>query len=195
MNKKFHFIIGIVILSSVVFQIIHLVVNNQLKLINYLSLFTIQTNILLAVTFILISGNRIQYRIFLRGTATLSILITGLGFIFLLGAKQSYLLPAVNLITHYLAPLAGLISWILLPINQSISYKSGLAWIIYPLIYFLYIMTRGYLIDWYPYNFINPKVVGINGVLTSFLMILSAYLIIIYLLLKIRGLNSTSDHS
>lgn len=183
---------GLVILASILIQIYSLAVNNNLELTNFLSLFTIQSNILAGIVFILASNKQNPTIDNLRGIATLSLLITSLGFIILLGGTQDYLLTWVNLVVHYLAPAFALLSWVFDPPTTKISIRQALAWLLYPFLYFVYSMLRGTLTNWYPYDFIDPSKVGISGLANNFGMILLGSLIIIWLMTRITTKSDSS---
>ena len=41
-----------------------------------------------------------------------------------------------------------------------------LAWLLFPFAYLIFTLLRGSYINWYPYWFLNPKVVGYTGIIT-----------------------------
>lgn len=147
---------GITILGSIALQVITFALNNNLELLNFLSLFTIQSNIVAGIVFILINNKNHQID-YLRGLTTHSLLITSFGYIFLLGNKQDYLLPIVNIVVHYLAPSFALLSWIIQPPTTTPTIKSATTWLLFPFLFFVYSMTRGFFTYWYPYDFIDPN--------------------------------------
>ena len=176
---------GTLILASILYQIYSLAASNNLELTNFFSLFTIQSNILAGIVFILASYKQNPTIDSLRGIATLSLLITSLGFIVLLGGTQDYLLPWINVVVHYLAPAFALLSWICDPPTTKISFKQALAWLLYPLLYFTYSMARGYITNWYPYDFIDPNKVSIAVIAYNFGVVFLGSLIIIWLMTRI----------
>lgn len=175
---------GLVIFASILIQVVSLAANNNLELTNFLSLFTIQSNILAGIVFILASNKQNPTIESLRGMATLSLLITSLGFIILLGGTQDYLLSWANLIVHYLAPAFALLSWLFDPPTTKISIRHALTWLFYPFLYFVYSMARGSITNWYPYDFIDPNKVSINIIAHNFGQVLLGSLIIIRLLTR-----------
>lgn len=179
-----YLISGLVILASILIQIYSLAANNNLELINFLSLFTVQSNILAGIVFILTSNKQNPTLDNLRGLATLSLLVTSLGFIVLLGGTQDYLLSWVNLVVHYLVPAFALLSWLFDPPTTKVSIRQALTWLLYPFLYFVYSMVRGSITNWYPYDFIDPNKVSINVIAYNFGQVLLGSLIIAWLLTR-----------
>lgn len=173
---------GITIFGSIALQIITFALNNNLELLNFLSLFTIQSNIVAGIVFILINYKNHQIVDYLRGLVTLSLLITSFGYIFLLGNKQDYLLPLVNIIVHYLAPSFALLTWIIQPPTTTPTIKCATTWLLFPLIFFVYSMTRGFFANWYPYNFIDPSKVSTHEIAFTFISVLIGSLILSWIL-------------
>lgn len=137
---------------------------NNLVPANFFSFFTIQSNILAAITLALgaLIPLRQQPRWFsyLRGVATLCIITTGIVYATLLSGLEQSLnttLPWVNVALHYLSPLIVFAWWIAVPPRHQFSFKHNLLWLIIPLIYVVYSLVRGAFVQWYPYPFLNPQ--------------------------------------
>ncbi|MBV9269892.1 MAG: Pr6Pr family membrane protein [Candidatus Eremiobacteraeota bacterium] len=136
---------------------------------NFLSFFTIQSNIFAAGVLIAAAlSNRFGA---LRGAATLYIATTGLVYALLLAGLEESLqttLHWVNFVLHYFTPAAVVADWAIAPARLGGSYVRIIAsWLSYPLLYCIYSLIRGALIGWYPYPFINPA----NGIGTVTLAI------------------------
>lgn len=185
-------IAGLIILASITLQIVNFALQNKLELLNFFSLFTIQSNLLSAVVFIL-TKHKHEIFDYLRGLTTLSLLITSFGYIFLLGNKQDYLLPSVNIVVHYLAPSFALLSWIIHPPTIAPTIKSATTWLLLPFLFFAYSMIRGVFTNWYPYDFINPSKVSTHGIAITFVTVLIGSLILSLLLILIANRNSRSN--
>lgn len=173
---------GITILGSIALQIITFALNNNLELLNFLSLFTIQSNIVAGIVFILINYKNHQVIDYLRGLATHSLLITSIGYIFLLGSKQDYLLPLVNIVVHYLTPSFALLYWIIQPPTMTPTIKSASTWLLFPFLFFVYSMTRGFFTNWYPYDFIDPNKIPLYEIAITFISVLIGSLILSWML-------------
>jgi hypothetical protein len=92
----------------------------------------------------------------LRGAAVVYILTTGIVYLLLLsGNAPAY--PWVNAILHYLMPVAVTLDWLLDPPRVRLDLtRTVVLWMAFPLLYVLYTLARGAIVDWYPYFFVNP---------------------------------------
>jgi hypothetical protein len=92
----------------------------------------------------------------LRGAAVVYILTTGIVYLLLLsGHAPAY--PWVNAILHYLMPVAMTLDWLLDPPRVRLDLaRTVVLWMAFPFLYILYTLTRGAIVDWYPYLFVNP---------------------------------------
>jgi hypothetical protein len=126
----------------------------------YFSYFTVLSN-LFAVAILLhrafrLARDRSRPVELLRGASVVYILTTGIVYLFLLsGHAPSY--PWVNAILHYLMPVAVTLDWLLDPPRVRLdSLQMVVLWMVFPLLYIAYTLTRGAIVDWYPYFFVNP---------------------------------------
>ncbi len=92
----------------------------------------------------------------LRGASVVYILTTGIVYLFLLsGHAPTY--PWVNAILHYLMPVAVTLDWLLDPPRVHLErVRTVVLWIVFPVLYIVYTLARGAIVDWYPYFFVNP---------------------------------------
>ncbi len=133
------------------------------SLANYLSLFTTQSNIFVAVVLIFA-----PHRASLRGAATLYMTMTGVIYALFLAHADPALWEWDNLVLHYVMPLAMLALWFAYPPKPAGSYlQIVVAWLVYPAVYACYTLVRGALIHWYPYGFIDPRAIGPAGVAST----------------------------
>ncbi|GCE40717.1 Pr6Pr family membrane protein [Rhodococcus sp. USK10] len=127
---------------------------------DYLSYFTIESNIL-AVVVLLIGAVRDpqsrRWQLF-RGATTLYMVITGIVYAVLLANVDVMLQDAwINTALHRLLPLVLLLDWVLAPSRVRISDAQSLGWLIFPAVYGGYSLIRGPIVDWYPYPFLDPR--------------------------------------
>jgi hypothetical protein len=57
---------------------------------------------------------------------------------------------------HTWVPLFVFLDWFLDPPDARITWRQALSWLIYPLVYCAYSLIRGPVVDWYPYDFLDP---------------------------------------
>jgi hypothetical protein len=127
---------------------------------DYFSYFTVLSN-LFAVAMLLHGALRPAHtrsrtvELF-RGAAVVYILTTGIVYLLLLsGHAPTY--PWVNAILHYLMPVAVTLDWLSDPPGVRLDLAPTLVmWMAFPLLYVLYTLARGAIVDWYPYLFVNP---------------------------------------
>lgn len=138
-------------------------------IVNFFSFFTIQSNILGAIILLFVGVGTLAKKpgtpqfAFIRGAATLYMVMTGVIFALLLSGLAQTLqttIPWVNSVLHYVMPIVILADWLLYPPRSAIGFKKALWWLTYPLAYLLYSWMRGSLIHWYPYPFLNPEMNG-----------------------------------
>jgi len=127
---------------------------------DYFSYFTVLSN-LFAVTMLLHGAlcpahTRSRAIESLRGAAVVYILTTGIVYLLLLsGHAPAY--PWVNAILHYLMPVAVTLDWLSDPPSVRLNpARTLIIWMAFPLLYVLYTLARGAIVDWYPYLFVNP---------------------------------------
>ncbi len=135
---------------------------------NFFSFFTIESNLLFVV--VLFMGAYMAWHAkrsktfeMFRGAATIYMVATGIIFSLLLTGLQEELLthiPWVNAVLHYVLPLAALLDWLFDLPEHRITFKQGLAWLVFPIAYLIYSEIRGPITDWYPYPFLNPTLDG-----------------------------------
>lgn len=127
---------------------------------NYFSYFTIQSNVL-GVIVLLVGGLRDpqshRWQLF-RGATTLYLVITGIVYAVLLANIDVMLTDKwVNTVLHRLMPIVLLVDWLLVSGRLSASARLIGLWLIYPIVYGVYTLIRGPIVDWYPYPFLDPR--------------------------------------
>lgn len=154
------------------------------SLLNFFSFFTIQSNIIAGVVLLIVGvgtllnveANR-QFA-FIRGAATLYMVITGIVFALLLAGLAERLqltVPWVNMVLHYLIPIVMLVDWLLFPPKFKFSLQHTILWLAFPLAYLAYALIRGSIVNWYPYPFLDPPQVGwVSVIVTSIAIAIGA---------------------
>lgn len=83
-----------------------------------------------------------------------------------------------NELLHVINPLLFLIYWVAFVDKAKLSYKKTTVWLIYPLLYVIFIVIRGYLIRQYPYPFINVVEIGYPKAILNTIIILVVFWIL-----------------
>ncbi len=135
---------------------------------NFFSFFTIQSN-LFAAAVLLWGATHDQERRdpaavdLVRGAAALYLGITGVVYGVLLAGYQEQLqttIPWVDTVLHRVIPVVLGVDWLLDPPTTRLALRWATVWLVYPLLYAVYSLVRGPIVDWYPYPFLDPDEVG-----------------------------------
>lgn len=174
---------GVLIFLSIATQIILGNYPDSLSVWNFFSYFTVLSNLLMASLFVTLALNRCDPKEldYVRGATTLYMIFTGLGFAVLLKGDNQELLWWVNILLHYLTPVAMLLDWLWIK-SSSITFLQGIKWLIPSIVYLIYTYLRAALTGWYPYTFLNPQLVGFTGVGLYIVGLLGGGLALIYVL-------------
>ncbi|MGH2583236.1 MAG: Pr6Pr family membrane protein [Anaerolineales bacterium] len=154
--------------------------------VSFFSYFTNLSNVIVSLILIIAAFALIQRRQpteredLIRGAGVVYITVVGLVYVVLLrGEDLGALLPWINTQLHIVMPIVVIADWLYQPPKSKLSLRSALVWLIFPLLYLVYSLVRGALIDWYPYPFLNPGVVGGYGAVALYCMaILAAFFVI-----------------
>lgn len=77
---------------------------------------------------------------------------------------------------HVIVPVFFIVYWFAFIPASNLKYRAALVWLIYPGAYLAYALIRGSVEHFYPYFFIDPRVVGNSGVVQNTLLLLVAFL-------------------
>ena len=151
---------------------------------NLFSYFTVDSNLIAAVVFILAAiaivrqkpfGNWFRY---LRGAAVLYMLVTGIVYTLLLqnnpDANPALGFDWKNFILHQFGPIFIMAWWLLWPSAKGISVREAWWWLVFPIVWIVYTLIRGAALNWYPYPFLNPDKVGGWGGVTLYIIGIAA---------------------
>lgn len=155
------------------------------KAANFLSFFTIQSNLLAAgvLTLVALRGSapRSARLELARGAVTLYLLITGVVFALLLSNLPEELQltrPWVDTTLHQIVPIVVVLDWLLDPPRVRIAARTALLWLAYPVAYVVYSLVRGEIVDWYPYPFVNVATYGYAAVLRNCVVLLVGFVLV-----------------
>jgi len=92
----------------------------------------------------------------LRGAAVVYMLTTGIVYAVLLsGHYVPY--PWVNTILHRIMPVVVALDWVIDPPRVRLQLRQTVLWMSFPLVYVVYTLIRGAIVNWYPYFFVDPN--------------------------------------
>ncbi|MTJ64725.1 hypothetical protein GL305_27315 [Nocardia seriolae] len=148
---------------------------------NFFSYFTIQSNLIIIAAWIgiaLFDPQGRGWQIF-RCAATLYILITGVVFALLLQKiNVGIAYPWTDDTLHRVTPLVALADWLLVPAALGIGARLIAPLLAYPVVYGVYTLIRGPIVDWYPYPFIDPRQQGYGSMSVGLVFLVVAFVIL-----------------
>jgi len=170
---------ALVAIAAIVIQAQTLADAGSLDLINFLSFFTIQSNVIGIVVLLLLAARSPGARPFwlesLRGAATVYLTVTFVVVLLLLqNVDVGLQLAWVDFVLHKLTPVVLMADWLLDPPTVRLIGRAALSWLAYPLVWLAYTMVRGAIAGWYPYPFLDPAHGGYGQVTVTVLVILAA---------------------
>jgi len=159
---------------------------------NFLSFFTIESNILAALVLIatglLPQARRPSWWDSLRGAVTLYMVTTGLVYnTLLLDVDVGNLASWVNNVVHRLMPVVILLDWLVAPPRKRIDRRNTLLWLVFPILYCVYSLICGPFVDFYPYPFLDPRMDGGYGRVALFVVVLAVSIGLLALLVAWIG--------
>ncbi|WP_202456575.1 MULTISPECIES: Pr6Pr family membrane protein [unclassified Streptomyces] len=176
---------ALIVLAAVTGVVIDLVIGDPPRVLSY---FTVQSNVLVAVVLGLAAwrsgGGRPALPPWVTAGTLLFIMITGLvyhlvladeasGFSMTEGAAAlSSWHSASNQLLHTVTPLGVALDWLLFTRPGGLRPRHAALWLLYPLAYLAFALTRGALLSpgpmsRYPYPFLDVDLHGYTGVLAN----------------------------
>ena len=191
-NKLFLMTGAIVGWFALIAQLYLTIVNNDIpvleSVVRYFSYFTILTNIMvvLCFTLLLFNFNKKDEQFFLKPKilAAVAVYISVVGIVYNLILRFTWEPKGLQLIVdellHAFIPVLYVVYWLIFAPKSTLKWKDAFAWLIYPFVYLVYILTRGDVSGFYPYPFIDVGALGYNNVMLN-----SFYLLIVFLVLSL----------
>lgn len=134
-------------------------------LVNFFSFFTIESNVLavvsLAVGAVLVAAGRAEtvgFTVF-RLVAVTYMTVTLIVYNLLLRGielPQGQTVPWSNEILHVVGPLLLIADWLFAPGRNRLEVNRVWAVVVFPIVWAVYTLIRGPIVEWYPYPFLNP---------------------------------------
>jgi len=156
--------------------------DNPERVFNVFAYFTIQSNLLLGGTALVLalqpdrSGGMLFKTLRLNGV--LCIAVTGIVYYLVLaGSDDLHGWAAVtNFLLHTAAPVLGVLGWLLFG-PRGLTDPGIVAWsIVYPLLWLVFTLIRGEFVGFYPYPFVDVSEHGYGRVLLNCLLVAVLFL-------------------
>lgn len=147
------------------------------RLLRVASFFTIQSNVLAAITSAQLARNPHRdgpvWRV-VRLNALVGIAVTGVVYSAVLAAThepKGWQQVSTNTATHYVVPIMMVLGWLLFGPRPRITARV-VAWsLVFPIAWFGYTLVRGAITPWYPYPFTDVVAHGYPAVLVNALLV------------------------
>ena len=161
---------------------------------NFFSFFTIQSNVIAAVVLLIgaiaLPAASLGWDL-LRGGAAIFMILTGVIYNTLLVGLEGALQttdPWANDLLHRVMPVVMLLDFLIVPLAHRVTWRQGLVWTVYPLLYLAYTLIRGPIVDWYPYPFLDPRRDGgYPRVALMCVAILIGFVVVVWLLTELNA--------
>jgi len=169
--------------AAIVVQMASLASKGTLNPVNYFSYFTIDSNLIATGVLIAAALHRDSASTprldLVRGGAVVYMSITGIVFTLLLSNTDvDTAIPWVNSVVHELMPLVMLADWLITPPAARLRLPHCLLWLSFPLVWIVYTLIRGAIVNKYPYPFLDPANGGYASVTVYCIAILVAMLVV-----------------
>ncbi|GEC78271.1 Pr6Pr family membrane protein [Flavobacterium aquatile] len=184
---------------TVILQLVLIIINRQASivetLIRYFTFFTILSNILVAFVFTAESLQSNLLKFFARSNTQVAITV----YIFVVGFVYNTILRFIwqpkgwdkvaDELLHLVIPIVYILFWYFKFSKQTINYKSIFGWLLFPMIYIIVVMIRGYFSNYYPYPFLNVSDLGFAKVLYNAIYMTLFFVIVSYVFYQINNLK------
>jgi hypothetical protein len=171
---------------------------------NFFGFFTLQSNILTAIVFVLASVAGTAARKsspaleLARACVTTYMIIVGIVYnTLLVGLPGGVELAWANTILHVVLPIYVLLDWVLFADRGPVAWKRFWVVLIYPLVWLAVVLVRGATDGWVPYPFLNPKLgYGVVSLYVIGIAVgIAVFGAIVWAISRVRILNVADDRS
>ena len=143
------------------------------RTLDYFSYFTYLSNIIVAIVLTMLARNVNRHgAVFatLRTDSLIMISVTGIVYYLLLAADANPqgLEIVSNALLHYIIPILTVVVWLFIGPRGLFRLWTVFAALIIPILWVVFVMVRGAIIDAYPYGFLNAQELGLGTALTNF---------------------------
>ena len=124
----------------------------------------------------------------MRGAAVLYLVITGLVYWTLLANTiDAETIKWQNYIVHGVMPAAIVLDWLLAPPAARLSRARAGRWLAFPLTYLAVSLIRGPFVNWWPYDFLDPREPGGYTHVTIWSLIVTAVFVVFMVVIVFAG--------
>lgn len=190
LKQGYSILIALLAWAAIIFQFYLMMENRNSSVaettIRFFSFFTILTNLLVAIFFTILIfrfKNSLPGDQKNRGDVTaITVYITCVGLVYQILLRNTWHPQGMQMVTdellHSVIPVLVIIYWFLFENTLSVPYRQIGRWLLYPLIYLIYVLIRGYFSGFYPYPFINITALGIEKVLLNSIVMTALFAVL-----------------
>lgn len=187
-NKK---LLALILATITWFAVVLQLYITEGSIFNFISYFTILSNILVALTLTfcsLLSSTKLG--IYFTSVKTQSAIAL---YIFIVGLVYNFVLRGiwqptgwqliVDNLLHVVVPVLYVLYWFIFTPRGKLNWIDGITWAYFPLAYLIYSLIRGHFTEWYPYPFLNVSKFGYPQVMINSGLMVIAFIFIGMLLI------------
>ncbi|MDK4716495.1 Pr6Pr family membrane protein [Rhizobium sp. CNPSo 4039] len=189
MIRVYRYLLALLALSGIAISYFAIIpgghVSRLTMTVNFFSYFTMQSNLLLAMTLLcaqiapLSSIGKWASKPSVRSALLLYVGIAGIVYFLMLRDvwhPRGWQLFG-DQILHYCVPLLYAADWIFLSERGRLSWRDVLWWLAFPAAYSAYTLAHGYISRFYPYPFLDVRDIGLEAVLLNMGLLATAFLV------------------
>lgn len=149
--------------------------------IRYFSFFTILSNLLVTISFTSLFFNNLLLFMRFKTLTAIAVYISVVAIVYNIVLRFLWE-PAglqiwIDELLHVVIPIVFVYYWFKHGPNEKINYTFIWKILLFPLIYLICVLVRGYFSGFYPYPFINVVAIGLKQALLNSLVILIAFVV------------------
>ena len=183
------------VFSQFIIRLLNLDIPWYVLTINHFSYFTILTNLLVGVFFIAqLVNEHNKFRMFFSSTKTTIAICV---YIFLVGLIFNLMLRKIyhpsgwegvnNNLLHVFIPIFMIVYAWYFTSKEKLAYLNIAYWTIYPTVYVVYLLVKGYFMHFYQYPFFNLDELGYEKVLIQAVILLIVLVILSFAFIFINN--------
>ena len=114
-----------------------------------------------------------------RGAVTVYMSVTALVYAVVLAPSPTDVVmsePWIVWTLHVIGPVAVALDWVANPPRTRLDTRALAWWMVFPVVYLVYSLVRGPIVDWYPYPFLDPATGGYGAVALWSVVVLTVIL-------------------
>ncbi|WP_370968569.1 Pr6Pr family membrane protein [Amycolatopsis sp. cg9] len=168
LTRTWFAVTAVVALTGLVSQVVSTATTADARVANLLCFFTIDSNVLVALTAALIALGRARGRLFtvLLLDALVGIIVTGIVYqVALAGLYELHGLAFfADTMLHKVTPIVFVLGWLLVAPRGALTWRTVWWSLLYPLAWLAFTLPRGALTGFYPYPFVDAGALGYGQV-------------------------------